>query len=271
MIARRWRQTALVRAVFPQRWPRTRPRRPPNCPPGWNTGPPDFVGVGVQRSGTTWWLTQIRSHPHVASRPDSPKEVHFFDRFFGADFSDEHLHQYHQFFPRPPGGVSGEWTPCYMYFPWVPPLLAHAAPESKILVMLRDPVERYRSGFTYQLNRDAPAHALVAADALSRGLYHAQLSRVLQHVARDRLLVLQFEECVRNPSQALRRTYEFLGLDADFVPPGLGQVRHQARGEKIPMTDGVRAQLATLYQHDTTQLLEVFPELDAGLWPNMAS
>lgn len=261
---------ALVRALSPQRWPRTRPRQPPVCPPGWRVGPPDFVGVGVQRSGTTWWLTQVRAHPHVAQCGDGPKEVHFFDRFFGSDFSDEHVGEYQQFFPRPPEGISGEWTPCYMYFRWIPALLARAAPGGKVLVMLRDPVERYRSGLTYHLNRNAPAHALVAADALHRGFYQDQLSRLLQHIPRERLLVLQSEQCIRNPHQELRRTYEFLGLDADFVPPGLTRVVHPTRGDKVPMTEGVRGQLAELYQDDTTRLLASFPELDPALWPNMA-
>ena len=261
----------LVRAVRPQRWPRTRPRQPPDCPAGWRTGPPDFVGVGVQRSATTWWLTQVRAHPQVVRSGNGPKEVHFFDRFYGTDFSEEDIGQYHRFFPRPPGGISGEWTPCYMYFQWIPALLARAAPECKALVMLRDPVERYRSGLTYQLNRNAPAHALVAADALHRGFYHDQLSRLLRHVPRERLLVLQSEQCIRDPHRELRRTYQFLGLDADFVPPGLTRVMHPTRGEKVPMTDGVRGQLAELYHDDTAQLYAAFPELEPSLWPNMAS
>jgi hypothetical protein len=195
--------------------------------------------------------------------------VHFFDRFFGADFTDEHIKEYHRFFPRPPDRVSGEWTPCYMYFRWVPALLAEAAPESKILVMLRDPVERYRSGLTYHLNRNAPEHALVATDALSRGLYHQQLSGLLQHVPRERLLVLQSEQCIRSPHQELRRTYEFLGLDADFVPTELSRVVYPTRGDKVPLSDHVRGQLAELYQEDTTRLFSSFPELDPGLWPNI--
>ena len=37
----------------------------PECPPGWRTGPPDFVGVGAQRSGTTWWYRLLLDHPRI--------------------------------------------------------------------------------------------------------------------------------------------------------------------------------------------------------------
>ena len=58
-----------------------------------------------------------------------------------ADF----VERYHRNFPRPAGGVTGEWTPRYMYDHWSLRLLRRAAPEARILVILRDPIERYRS------------------------------------------------------------------------------------------------------------------------------
>ena len=58
-----------------------------------------------------------------------------------------------------------------MYDAWVPPLLAKAAPDAKILTILRDPVDRYISGLAFNLSRGAPVHPLVASDAFARGLY----------------------------------------------------------------------------------------------------
>ena len=46
-------------------------RDPPKVPPGWRTGPPDFVGVGVQRAGTTWWFAELRRHPSLTLARDS--------------------------------------------------------------------------------------------------------------------------------------------------------------------------------------------------------
>src|ERR1700722_14580356 len=55
------------------------PPAPPQAPPGWTTGPPDFVGVGFQRCGTTRWYNLVAAHPQIA-RPVAMKELHFFDR-----------------------------------------------------------------------------------------------------------------------------------------------------------------------------------------------
>jgi len=52
---------------------------PPPPPPGFVTGPPDFVGVGAQKAGTTWWFRLIEAHPGVYHDPDQRPELHFFD------------------------------------------------------------------------------------------------------------------------------------------------------------------------------------------------
>ncbi len=55
---------------------------PPDLEPGEETGPPDFVGIGVQKAGTTWWYRLLTAHPGVSSRPGIHKERHFLSRCF---------------------------------------------------------------------------------------------------------------------------------------------------------------------------------------------
>src|SRR5687768_3050648 len=117
----------------------------PTPAPGTRTGPPDFVGVGAQKSGTSLWYRLLTTHPAVA--PAARKEIHFFDRLLAVEEPD--LRAYELYFPRGPGQICGEWTPRYMVDPWTPPLLAAAAPEAKLLVLLRDPVERFASSLDY--------------------------------------------------------------------------------------------------------------------------
>ncbi|MBA3795881.1 MAG: hypothetical protein H0X20_01485, partial [Chloroflexi bacterium] len=59
----------------------TRRAEPAPPPPGFVIGPPDFVGVGAQKAGTTWWFRLIEAHPGVYQSPDQRPELHFFDRF----------------------------------------------------------------------------------------------------------------------------------------------------------------------------------------------
>src|ERR1700683_57154 len=79
------------------------PPPPPACPAGWRTGPPDFVGVGAQRSGTTRWFDLIVAHPQVIAPMSTRKELHYFDRFHSDTFTARAAAAYGEYFPRPQG------------------------------------------------------------------------------------------------------------------------------------------------------------------------
>jgi len=248
------------------------PPPPPACPPGWQTGPPDFIGVGVQRCGTTRWLDLISSHPEVV-RSTRAKELHYFDRFYDGGCTSAELTRYHDYFPRSEGYKTGEWTPLYATAPWIPPLLAAAAPDARLLVLLRDPVERYLSGL--QLNiavtsrRGAPLSRYAQLEQLVRGFYHAQLTGLLRHFDRSRILILQYERCMREPRSELRRTFEFIGLtDTEFTPDMDAHPRHQP--EKPVLDADTRDAYVQSYHDDVVRLIEAFPEIDVSLWPNFA-
>jgi len=153
------------------------PPPPPECPRGWQTGPPDFVGVAAQRSGTTRWCNLILAHPEVV-RTHAKKELHYFDRFYAGGFTAATASGYHAYFPSD-GRKTGEWTPMYASAPWIPALLAAAAPAARLLMLLRDPVERYLSGLELDIEtarkRGAPLSRYAPLEAFSRGFYHAQL------------------------------------------------------------------------------------------------
>jgi sulfotransferase family protein len=241
----------------------------------WIAGPPDFVGVGVQRSGTNWWWRVVCDHPGIHAT--GAKELHFFDRYFAREFSEDDVREYHRLFRRPSGYMIGEWTPRYMHDFWTPALLREAAPDARILVLLRDPLARYRSGFTYE--RDALKRAVrrrrrqyVAAmdanDALSRSLYARPMATLLEHFDRSQVLVLQYERCVEDPARELRRTYEFLGLDGiDHVPASL----RDRLGQKPPpvqFTDAVTEAARRVFVRDIIELKAMVPEIDVDLWPS---
>ena len=194
---------------------------PPRAEPGEVTGPPDFVGIGVQKAGTTWWYDAVCAHPDVFSRADIHKERHFFGRYATRPFGPQECSLYHEWFPRPSGRLTGEWTPDYIHLPWVPALLARAAPRTRLLVLLRDPVDRFRSGLAHR-RRDRGRLTVEAwQDGIERGFYDQALHRWFAYFPREQILVLQYEHCVADPTGQLARTYRFLGLEP-FVPAALG-------------------------------------------------
>lgn len=87
------------------------PPPPPTAPAGWVTGPPDFIGVGAQRSATTRWFDLIVAHPQVVAPLATRKELHYFDRFHAEPFTADDAATYGEYFPRPDGALTGEWSP----------------------------------------------------------------------------------------------------------------------------------------------------------------
>ena len=243
--------------------------KPAEVPEGWQVGPPDFVGVGTARSGTTWWDELIHEHPAVRRTATVPKEVHFFDRFWDGSWSDAEIGRYHGFFARPPGSKAGEWTPGYMVDFWVPALLRRAAPDARLLVMLRDPVERFRSGVTLTESRPNLSWTPRAAanGGFQRGCYADQLMRLWTVFPRDQVIILLYEECVADPRRQLRRTFEFLGLDpaaADRID--VHRRVNESRTAKVVLSREQRAALARAYAVENARLADAVPELDLSRW-----
>jgi Sulfotransferase family len=246
-----------------------RPPEPPTCPSGWHVEPPDFVGVGAQKAGTSWWHALISEHPDVYRVRGVPKELHYFDQAWEGPIGDEELVRYARYFPRPPGGAAGEWTPGYLIDFWTPDLIARAAPEARILVLLRDPVERLRSGLTHQLATSrAPLTPRDIQAAFQRGLYAPQLRRVLAAFPAERVLIGQYEACRADPAVELRRTYAFLGLAPH--EPDVARLRGEVNpstGRRFELSAALRQTLVEAYVPDLRQLPELSPGLDLSLWP----
>jgi hypothetical protein len=244
---------------------------PPPLPGGWTVAAPDYVGVGTARSGTTWWDHLISTHPHVARAPDTPKEVHFFDQLYESGLDENGVVAYHRFFGRPADGTSiaGEWTPGYMVDAWAPALLHRAAPAARLLVMLRDPVERFRSGRTLAENRfTVGSTARAAANAaFNRGLYADQLLRLWRAFPREQVLILQYERCVTDTAGQLQRTFDFLGLDPGAAPtPDPSERVNASPGSKIRLTDWQEAMLRHRYGPENERLAALVDDLDLDRW-----
>ena len=255
------------------RWTRRFLRRfPPAAPSGWTIGPPDFVGVGAQRSGSSWWFrVALDSHPSVVRVDTGLKELHYFDRFWDGDVPADFVERYHRNFPRPAGGVTGEWTPRYMYDHWSLRLLRRAAPEARILVILRDPIERYRSALEAWRRPLSLGRSLEAiGGAVARSTYAPQLNHVFALFDRQQVLVLQYERCTANTAAEIERTWRFLGLDMELASPATPSEAAQAPRPKPDLAAGSREELVTLLRPDVERVVELCPEIDVSLWPSFS-
>ena len=267
--------------------------------PKRDSGPPDFIGVGTLQAGTAWWHDLLVRHPDVESPRRRPRSLHFFDQFCAREMTDADVAEYHRSFGRRRAGrATGEWTSRYTYDAWTPPLLNRAAPDAKLIVMVSDPIERYRRRLgreRAQVRSGEPQ--LYMADATGRGHYGTQLRQLLRFAERDRVLVLQYERCQADPFGQYARTCRFLGVADDFVPrllhrqvargfeppahiralraaglmpPLLKLLGRVPQGEPADLWPDLEASLHADLDDEVAGLLEIAPDIDLGLWPNFS-
>jgi hypothetical protein len=274
--------SAIARAIVPRdarHWIRRRfgktrewniysDYRPANWPPqGLTLGAPDFVGVGSQRSGSTWWWHLIHHHPQVFHDKRMSKEVRYLVRFFEEEPTAADVTEYASWFPRPAGPIVGEWTPIYLSYPWIGSVLEKVAPEAKLLAILRDPVERFRSGV--ELQRERVVDPVTTLRQVGIGDYALQLAALETFVDPARVLVLQYEMCCAEPEVQLARTFEFLELepltlDHALLRQSIGIVSP----DKPPLSEERRRALVEHYSPGVDALMARLPDFDRTLWPN---
>jgi hypothetical protein len=248
---------------------------------------PDFVIIGAQKAGTTSLFSYLGAHPHVLR--SMRKEVHFFDlnyhrgeRWYRAMFPTRSALAAH----GSAGGraLTGEASPYYLFHPLASERAAGLVPGARLIVVLRDPVERAWSHYRHEVRAgretldfaaalDAEEERLAAAEQavlsggpaalceahrtqsyVSRGMYATQLRRWLSHFPRESLLVIDADELFGAPDRAWARTVDFLGLDSTFVP---AFDRHNAGTDGV-LDDTLRARLVerfTAPNRELTQLL----------------
>lgn len=241
-------------------------RQPQTAPPDIPTRLPDFVGIGAQKAGTSWWYALITAHPHIDTAYGGIKEVNFFEQFWNRSFTSADAARYGAHFTATPGHLCGEWTPEYLFDPWTAPLLATAAPDTRLLVIVRDPVDRYRSGLTHLVVDGKSPTPQDLRLAFYRGRYLDQLKQFTKVFSAAQLLVLQYERCVRDPRCELRRTYEFLGVDASFVPDRIERLVNATEVPYVVIDPAVAARLADDYRADNEALAAEYPGVDLSLW-----
>lgn len=192
---------------------------------------PTFLIVGAQKSGTTALSSVLGAHPDVFM--SQRKELHFFDLNFdkGLTWYASHFQQ-----ARDQPQV-GEATPSYLYLPLAIQRLADQLPDARLLVTLRNPVDRAYSHYWHNRARgeetlgfnealDAESARLTDSDLIGRlrfsymdrGCYLSQLTEVVRHFPRSSLHIAIAEETQADPATAAGRVAEFLGLDPELRP-----------------------------------------------------
>lgn len=268
-------------ARLSSRWttPRTRPPAPATDIAALPS--PQFFVPGTQKGGTTSLYYYLKRHPRVVL--SEIKEYHFFDQHYeeGVSWYRERL----PVLPPEAGFITGDFTPLYMLHPHAPARMAALCPKARVIVLLRNPVDRAFSHYHHEVRLGREERSFEAAIAeepeligrelarmvadehyfspvvqrhsyLTRGYYADQIERLVRHFARDQLLILQSERLFENPQAILERVYAF--LDLEVIPPGeFGAHNEHHYGKMDP---ALRRRLLDLFQAPNERLFELLGE-----------
>jgi hypothetical protein len=209
---------------------------------------PDFLIIGAQKCGTTSLFHYLSQHPDI----DLPKtkEIHFFDNNYslGNDWYFQHFSKKIKLEYK----ITGEASPYYLFHPLVPERVESTIPNTKLIIMLRNPIYRAHSHFMHEkrlkfehinsfeeaikfeksrvgtaenklrLREVEHSFAHQHYSYINRGMYFKQISYWLQYFAIDNMCFIKSEDFFTNPKLELLNIYSFLGvsevLPADLTP-----------------------------------------------------
>ncbi|XP_038182651.1 heparan sulfate glucosamine 3-O-sulfotransferase 3B1 [Arvicola amphibius] len=180
---------------------------------------PQAIIIGVKKGGTRALLEFLRVHPDVRAVGAEP---HFFDRSYHKG-----LAWYRDLMPRTlEGQITMEKTPSYFVTREAPARISAMSKDTKLIVVVRDPVTRAISDYTQTLSKrpDIPSFESLTFrnrsaglidtswSAIQIGLYAKHLEPWLRHFPLGQMLFVSGERLVSDPAGELRRVQDFLGL-----------------------------------------------------------
>ncbi|MDQ6660636.1 MAG: sulfotransferase domain-containing protein [Chloroflexota bacterium] len=256
---------------------------------------PDFLIIGTQRGGTTSLYNYLQDHPCIA--PATTKEIHFFDRKYKKG-----LRWYRGHFPttfekysaqrRGRTFLTGEATPSYLFHPHVSERVAKVLPHAKLIVLLRNPVDRAYSQYFHvvkhgfvtalfeEIIRDETervaqerenmlqdehyqSYAYRHLSYLSRGEYVDQLQAWMKLFPREQFLILKSEDFYTDPADVFKQVLTFLNVPETELHMSKKGFKQYNNNEYAKMDPALRKRLIEYFEPYNARLYE-FLGVDFG-------
>lgn len=239
-----------------------------------------YLGIGVQRSGTTALLERLLTHPEIGIVLN--KEAHYFDddQNFKSKLVD--YTKYHEKFNFDPGKkIFGQITPSYIYQDCVAERVWSYNPDMKFIILLRNPIDRAYSHWNMEVllgreklsfldaivkEADRAKYALPRRDLqysyIDRGYYVEQLRRFLRFFPREQFLILKNEYLKNEERKCLREISNFLNVrnfsdDSNFI--------NHFHEYQCPMSKTEKNKLIEIYEYEIKNL-ERLLNWDCSYW-----
>lgn len=209
----------------------------------------DFIGIGVQKSATTWIARCLEEHPeiHFATIPYQnnesnflhySKELHFFNNDSRYDKGYKWYHDKFEF----GSGKSGEYSTLYFPDKNTPKRIYQYNPDVKLLLCLRNPIDRAFSQHLHEIMGgnlqqqefnfwDAiPNHP----EYIEQGKYSTHLKSYLDFFELDQIHIMFYEHIKESPEKVLFDLFNFLDIDTSFKPSILEKKINASHSYRFP-------------------------------------
>ena len=199
---------------------------------------PDFLIIGAIKAATTWLTWQLQQSAAVFLPKPEP---HYFSREYHRN-----IDWYRSIFANArPGQVVGEKTADYLAHPYAAARIAEVLPRARLLVQLRDPVDRAYSDYCMLFRRGSVTAEI--ADYLDprraqfrrfleNGLYHAHLTRWRGLFPPEQLAIFLFEDVVAQPQATMLQVAQHIGVADELVPQPMTFRINDSRAALVPLT-----------------------------------
>jgi len=194
---------------------------------------PNTIIIGAQKAGSTSLYDWIGQHPDVYA-PKLVKDTHFFSN---DELYNKGLHQLANFYPKHQGEkivLAGDVN--YIFHDFVAKRLYDFDKDLKLILILRNPVERAKSAYYYfkqHLQEEQTFEKAIEDELsgklktvkqqanfayLSHGYYYEQLQVYLQYFKASQVKILIFEQLINDKERHLKSCFSFLEIDPTFIP-----------------------------------------------------
>ena len=246
---------------------------------------PDFLVIGVVRSGTTSLYHNLDQHPNIVK--SAYDELGYFDSNFHLG-----LNWYRSMFPtkfhkkkiikKYGKFLTYDVTPFYIYNEMVPKRIHNVLPNIKLIAVLRNPVDRAYSNFHLSIresgitepfekivedekkiikninkDNDEEYYKFVHDSMLARGFYAEQLERWYKIFPKEQILIIKSEELATETNKVMNEIFQFLGLKEYNIT----HVIKKNKADYVPMNKEIRKELIEYFKPYNEKLYSLINKL----------
>ena len=216
----------------------------------------DFFIVGAPKSGTSSLYHYLSEHPQVEmssqKEPNyfSDKAIHNQGMYYGKNRVNT-LDKYESLFAQKESVVYGECSVSYLFYDNVAEDIKKYNPNAKIIIMLRNPIERAFSHYLmdYRLGLISDSFENIIAKKskhknthlfyqqyIEVSKYAKQIQRYLDFFEKENILFIDYDDFKKNGSEIVFQVYDFLNISTEFG----ANINTKYNAFAMPKNNGIR-------------------------------